>query len=211
MNNLIRSLERVKASAGNNWTSTEEEVLLDLRELHSMIVDDGLDVDPELVSSIIQKAQQIINNFPPEVVGQGAVRRRKRTANLVEVDMARAVNSQMARSSRDRSQPLPRRLLNADVQAVEPRQIRNILAQDMKDTRWRTIESAPNETLGKRMFNSQYRRERHTACGKATGDRALRFLTPGSRDPQSNELPRCYFDPKGRKVRNGRGIVKSFI
>ena len=158
------------------------------------------------------------------------MKRRKRTANLAEVDMARAVNSALSGRARTRGsqqQPLPQRFLNADMQAVEPRQIRNILAQDMKDARWRTIESAPNETLGKRMFNTQYRRERHTACGRATGDRALRFLTPGSRDPQSNELPRCYFDPKGRKVRNGtlrvgrrvvgrgvalrRGIVKTFI
>lgn len=126
--------------------------------------------------------------------------RRKRTINLFEADAARAVNSQMARTNRSRSQPLPKTLLNADMQATEPRQIRKVMAQDLKDARWRTFESAPSEQEGKKMFNDQYREERHTACGSKK--KAIRFLTEGSRDIESNELPKCYMDPKGLALSN---------
>lgn len=133
---------------------------------------------------------------------------RKRTANLFEVDAARAVNSEMSRRSRDRSQPLPRNLLNVDLQATEPRQIRKVLTQDVKDARARIIESASSPSVGKKLFwaDTGLRRDRHVACGSARGNKALRFLTAGSRDLESNELPKCYFDPKGSRVRSGRGM-----
>lgn len=138
---------------------------------------------------------------------------RKRTANLFDVDAARAVNSEMSRRSRDRSQPMPKNLLNVDLQATEPRQIRKILSQDVKDTRARMIESAPTPSAGKKLFwaDTNLRKDRHVACGSAKGKKALRFLTAGSRDLESNELPKCYNDPKGSRIRSGRGAPVPLI
>lgn len=130
--------------------------------------------------------------------------RRLRTGNTADLDAARMVNNQMSSASKTRKQKLPARLLNHDLQAVEPRQIRKILAQDLKDARWRTIESAPNAAKGKRLFNAEYKDDRHTACGSKRGKKAVRFLTPGSRDIHSNVLPGCYLDPKGKKT--GKGL-----
>lgn len=140
-------------------------------------------------------------------------RRRQPKASLFAIDAARAVNSQMARQGRDRSQPLPRNLLNAELQAAEPRQIRNIIKQDVKDARARIIESAATPAAGKKAFwaDADLRRQRHTACGSATGPKAIRFLTVGSRDLASDILPACYFNPKGSRVRKGRGMVVPII
>ena len=138
-------------------------------------------------------------------------KRRQPTANLFETDVARAVNSQMVRSSRSRKTPLPDNLTAFN--ASEPRQIRNILKQDVKDARARMIESAASEAKGKRLFwaDADLRRQRHTACGSATGKKALRFLTPASRDLSSNVLPGCYYDPKGTRIRRGQGLAVPLI
>ena len=138
-------------------------------------------------------------------------KRRQPTANLFETDIARAVNSQMVSGSRSRTRKLPDNLTSFN--APEPRQIRNILKQDVKDSRARIIDSAPSEARGKRLFwaDADLRRQRHTACGSAKGKKALRFLTAGSRDLSSNVLPGCYNDPKGSRIRNGRGLAIPLI
>lgn len=139
-------------------------------------------------------------------------KRRQPTANLFETDMNRAVNSQMVRTtSRSRKNVLPENLAN--INAVEPRQVRNILKQDVKDARARMIESASTPSAGKRAYwaDSDLRRQRHTACGAAKGKKGLRFLTAGSRDLSSNILPGCYLDPKGSRIRKGRGLAVPLI
>lgn len=139
-------------------------------------------------------------------------KRRQPTANLFQTDMNRAVNSQMVRStSRSRKNPLPTNLTNFN--ASEPRQVRNILKQDVKDARFRMIESAATPSKGKQSYwaDSDLRKQRHTACGAAKGDKALRFLTAGSRDITSDILPGCYFDPKGSRIRKGRGMAVPLI
>lgn len=139
-------------------------------------------------------------------------KRRQPTANLFDVDLNRAVNSQMVRdTSRSRKNPLPNNLTSAN--AVEPRQVRNILKQDVKDARARMIESASPPSAGKRAYwaDSDLRRQRHIACGAAKGKKALRFLTEGSRDLSSNILPGCYMDPKGSRIRKGRGLAVPLI
>lgn len=139
-------------------------------------------------------------------------KRRQPTANLFETDMNRAVNSQMVRTtSRSRKNVLPENLAN--INAVEPRQVRTILKQDVKDARARMIESAATPEKGKRAYwaDSDLRRQRHTACGAAKGKKALRFLTEGSRDLSSNILPGCYLDPKGSRIRKGRGLAVPLI
>jgi hypothetical protein len=126
--------------------------------------------------------------------------------------MNRAVNSQMVRTtSRSRSNALPQNLTNFN--AVEPRQIRNILKQDVKDARYRMIESASTPSKGKRAYwaDSELKEKRHTACGSARGKKGLRFLTAGSRDLSSDILPGCYFDPKGSRIRTGRGTAVPLI
>jgi hypothetical protein len=139
-------------------------------------------------------------------------KRRQPTANLFQTDMNRAVNSQMVRTtSRNRKNPLPENLTHFN--AVEPRQIRSILKQDVKDARYRMIESASSQSKGKKAFwaDSDLRKQRHTACGAAKGNKALRFLTAGSRDLASDILPGCYFDPKGSRIRKGRGTAVPLI
>lgn len=139
-------------------------------------------------------------------------KRRQPTANLFDVDLNRAVNSQMVRTtSRNRNQPLPGNLANMN--ASEPRQVRNILKQDVKDARARMIESASTPSAGKRAYwaDSDLRRQRHIACGAAKGKKALRFLTEGSRDLWSDILPGCYMDPKGSRIRKGRGLAVPLI
>ena len=137
---------------------------------------------------------------------------RQPKANLFQTDMNRAVNSQMVRSTiRSRKNPLPENLDRFN--AVEPRQIRSILKQDVKDARYRMIESASTPSAGKRAFwaDSDLRKQRHTACGAARGNKGLRFLTAGSRDITSDILPGCYFDPKGSRIRKGRGTPVPLI
>lgn len=139
-------------------------------------------------------------------------KRRQPTANLFETDMNRAVNSQMVRTtSRSRKNALPENLTNFN--AVEPRQVRNILKQDVKDARARMIESAATPSAGKRAYwaDSDLRRQRHTACGAAKGKKGLRFLTEGSRDLSSDILPGCYLDPKGSRIYKGRGLAVPLI
>jgi len=138
-------------------------------------------------------------------------KRRQPTANLFQTDVARAVNSQMVRSSRSRKEALPDNLTSFN--APEPRQVRSILKQDVKDARHRMIESAASAAQGKRLFwaDADLRRQRHTACGSATGKKALRFLTEGSRDLSSNVLPGCYYDPKGSRIRKGTGLAVPLI
>ena len=139
-------------------------------------------------------------------------KRRQPKANLFETDMNRAVNSQMVRTTtRSRKNPLPENLDRFN--AVEPRQVRNILKQDVKDARYRMIESASTPSAGKRAFwaDSDLRKQRHTACGAARDNKGLRFLTAGSRDITSDILPGCYFDPKGSRIRKGRGLPVPLI
>jgi hypothetical protein len=138
-------------------------------------------------------------------------KRRQPTANLFQTDINRAVNSQMVRGSRSRKEALPDNLTTFN--APEPRQVRSILKQDVKDARHRMIESAASAAQGKRLFwaDTELRRQRHTACGSATGKKALRFLTEASRDLSSNVLPGCYHDPKGSRIRKGRGLAVPLI
>lgn len=122
---------------------------------------------------------------------------RKRTTNVAESDLAQRVNSEMMRrTDRSRKAKLPERL--HEVNAVEPRQIRKIMAQDLKDARHAAAQG-PNRRHALRNFNTSFSGDRHAACGKRTGNKAVRFLTEGSRDITSNELPKCYQDPKGLK------------
>lgn len=139
-------------------------------------------------------------------------RRRQPTANLFDTDLARAVNSQMVRTTRHnrKNNPLPN-LTNLN--ASTPRQVRNILKQDVKDARARMIDSASSAEKGKQAFwaDADMKKQRHVACGSANGKKALRFLTPGSRDMSSNVLPGCYYDPKGSRIRKGRGLAVPLI
>lgn len=83
-------------------------------------------------------------------------------------------------------------------QAHNPRQVRNILKSDMKQARHAAIQEG-GPRVGAKRFNQNFREDRHRACGTARGNKAVRFLTSGSRNIESDVLPGCYMDPKGLK------------
>lgn len=120
--------------------------------------------------------------------------RMPRKGNASAISVARAVNSQSLRASRGQQG-----IRNANLAAVEPRQVRQVLAADIKQLRAAVVRTADNLTKALKEYNKETRDQRHTACGSRKGKAGLRFLTPGSRDPNSNVLPSCYDDPRGKK------------
>ena len=60
----IQKLERIKRRARDAWDDNKEEILRDLRAAHSMIVDDGVQFDDDLIQGMEASAQEVLNEFP---------------------------------------------------------------------------------------------------------------------------------------------------
>lgn len=60
----IQKLNRIKTRARDAWTAQDEEVLMDLRAAHSMMVDDNVQFDDDLIAGMEASAQNILNQFP---------------------------------------------------------------------------------------------------------------------------------------------------
>lgn len=75
---------------------------------------------------------------------------------------------------------------------TEPAQIRNAMKLEAKNKRIATIEKIGDKKVGGRVFIRENKPLRYGACGSAKGSHAVRFLLHGSKDYNSDILPRCY-------------------
>lgn len=60
----IQKLNRIKTRARDAWTPHDEQVLMDLRAAYSMMVDDNVQFDDDLIAGMEASAQNILNQFP---------------------------------------------------------------------------------------------------------------------------------------------------
>ena len=125
---------------------------------------------------------------------------KRKGTNMSATALGRIVNSATLQAPRGQG----RLRNNAAVEAAltEPRQIRNVLKQDLKEARHTVVSTAHDRARALKEFNATSKRDRHTACGSAKGKSAVRFVAPASRDISSNVLPGCYQDPKGLATKN---------
>lgn len=81
---------------------------------------------------------------------------------------------------------------------IEPGQIRQAIRFDMKQARHAILQSRTGSRgAALKRFTRDTVQERNRACS-ARGQ-SIRFLTPGSRDIETQILPRCYRNPKGKR------------
>ena len=131
---------------------------------------------------------------------------KRRGTNTTTLKTGRIVNSATVQAPRGQG----RLRNNAAVEAAltEPRQIRNVMKQDLKEARAAVVATARDRTKALREFNATSKTDRHKACGSSRGKTAVRFVAPASRDLASNVLPGCYEDPKGLATKNRAGQTK---